>query len=311
MVVAIGATATLLVTSSRSVPFAGGYGWPQALVFAALIAATDPIAVVALFKSLGAPRRLGVLIEAESVVNDGTAIVLFTIVLAAVSGGSTSVAAGAVEFVRVVGVGVVIGALVGATTSRVIRRIEEPMIEIALTTIAAYGSFVAAEGLHASGVIATVTACVLCGSFASLSMSASTRVVVSSFWQYVAFALNSIVFLLIGLEVPIERLVSAWRPIALAFLAVNGGRALIVLLASVLLWRTNERIPWRWGVILTWGGLRGALSMVLALALPADFSHRELIVTMTLGVVLLSIVIQGITTGPLLRALGLAGAPKR
>jgi monovalent cation:H+ antiporter, CPA1 family len=306
VLVAIGATATLLVTSSSYSEVASGFGWPHALVFAALIAATDPIAVVALFKSLGAPRRLTLLVEGESLVNDGTSIVLFGIVYSAVGGGGISLAAGLLEFVEVVGCGLAIGAAVGFTISHVIERIDDPMLEITLTTIAAYGSFVAAEEFHFSGVIATVTAGMLCGNYgAPRGMSPATRMAVESFWAYLAFALNSLIFLLIGLEVRIGHLLAEWRPILIAFAAVIGGRALVVFLASALLRRTTEAIPWRWSVVLTWGGLRGALSMVLALSIEPAFPHREIIETMTLGVVLLSIVLQGITTEPLLRALGL------
>ncbi|MGH7328286.1 MAG: cation:proton antiporter, partial [Polyangiaceae bacterium] len=138
----------------------------------------------------------------------------------------------------------------------------------------------------------------------------STRIAVESFWAYVAFALNSLVFLLIGLEVRIGALLADWAPIVIAFLAVTVGRAAVVFAVSTLLRPTAERIPWTWSVMLTWGGLRGALSMVLALALPQDFPERDLIVTMTFGVVLLSIVVQGTTAGPLLRRLGLASSPQ-
>jgi CPA1 family monovalent cation:H+ antiporter len=304
--VAIGATATLLVTSSSYSEVASGFGWSHALVFAALIAATDPIAVVALFKSLGAPRRLTLLVEGESLVNDGTSIVLFGIVYSGVGGGGISLVAGLLEFVEVVGCGLAIGAAVGFTISHVIERIDDPMLEITLTTIAAYGSFVAAEEFHFSGVIATVTAGMLCGNYgAPRGMSPATRMAVESFWAYLAFALNSLIFLLIGLEVRVSHLLAEWRPILIAFAAVIGGRALVVFLASALLRPTTEAIPWRWSVVLTWGGLRGALSMVLALSIDPAFPHREIIVTMTSGVVLLSIVLQGITTEPLLRGLGL------
>ena len=308
VLVAMGTTATLLVLGSGATA-TSGFGWSYALVFAALIAATDPIAVVSLFKSLRAPSRLSVLIEAESLVNDGTAIVLFTIVYGALRGGGIGVAAGAFEFAKVVGLGVAVGAGVGFAASHVIRRIADPMIEITLTTIAAYGSFAVAEEFHFSGVIATVTAGMLCGNFAfPRGMNSTTRIAVESFWGYLAFALNSLVFLFIGLEVHVRSLVAEWRPILLAFLSVTAGRALVVFLAAALLRRTREAIPWQWSVVLTWGGLRGALSMVLALAIDADFQGRELIVTMTFGVVLLSIVVQGITAEPLLRALNLIGS---
>jgi CPA1 family monovalent cation:H+ antiporter len=312
VVVAIGATAMLLLTSSTFAQVASGFGWSHALVFAAIVAATDPIAVVALFKTLGAPPRLALLMEAESLVNDGTAIVITSIVYTVVRGGSLSAGGAVLEFVGVVGLGVVLGVVVGFAACRVIESVDDPMIEITITTIAAYGGFVGAEALHASGVIATVTIGMVCGSFgAPRGMSPESRIAVDSFWRYLAFALNSLVFLLIGLEVHVTHLLEDWRPILLAFVAVVAGRALVVFLATAILRRTREAIPWRWGLVLTWGGLRGALSMVLALALDPDFPHRDIIVTMTFGVVLLSIVVQGTTTEPLLRALGLTGQNDR
>jgi monovalent cation:H+ antiporter, CPA1 family len=281
----------------------------QGLVFAALIAATDPIAVVALFKSVGAPKRLAVLIEGESLLNDGTAVVVFTLVFSFVGGHPTSVPMAALDFVRVVGVGVLIGAIVAYAASFVIHKVDDPMIEITLTTVAAYGSFVAAEHFHFSGVMATVTAGMLCGNYAARTgMSASTRVAVNSFWEYLAFALNSIIFLLIGFEVRLTSLLEAWRPILVAYLAVTLARAVITVTVATALRRSRERIPYSWVAVLTWGGLRGALSMVLVLGLPTDFEHRDLIVSMTFGVVILSILTQGITMAPLLRRLKLVGA---
>ena len=310
VVAAIGVTATLLVVTSHATGVASGFGWPHALVFSALIAATDPIAVVALFKSLGAPPRLGVLTEGESLVNDGTSIVLFTLVYSAVTTqGGLGVGAGTLAFARVVGFGCLTGGLLALLTSQVLKRIDDPMIEITLTTVTAYGSFVLAERFQFSGVISTVTAGMVCGNYAApRAMTHSTQVALESFWEYVAFALNSLVFLLIGLEVRIGSLVADWAPIVIAFLAVTVGRVAVVFAVSALLRSTAERIPWTWSVMLTWGGLRGALSMVLALALPYDFPQRDLIVTMTFGVVLLSIVVQGTTAGPLLRRLGLASS---
>jgi CPA1 family monovalent cation:H+ antiporter len=179
------------------------------------------------------------------------------------------------------------------------------MIEITLTTIAAYGSFLAAEHFHCSGVIATVSAGILCGNYgARVGMSPSTRIAVETFWEYVVFALNSIVFLLIGLEVDFQALLASWQAILVAYLVVTGSRALVIFGASSLLRRTRERIPWAWSVILTWGGLRGGLPMVLVLSLSKDFPHRELLVSMTFGVVILSILVHGLTMSPLLRWLG-------
>ena len=301
-------TAILLQPVANALHFVDGFSLRHALVFAALIAATDPIAVVALFKSLGAPSRLAVLVEGESLLNDGTAVVFFTLILAMVSGGSTSIAQAGLDFLRVVGLGTAVGVAIGYGASKLTQRVDDPMIEITLTTIAAYGSFILAEHFHLSGVIATVAAGMLCGNYgARTGMSPSTRIAVESFWEYIAFALNSIVFLLIGFEVRMSGLLQSWKPILVAYLAVTIGRAALIYVATWLLRRTRETLPWSWAAVLTWGGLRGGLSMVLALALPRDFPHRELLVTMTFGVVILSILIQGLSMGPLLRRLGLTG----
>jgi CPA1 family monovalent cation:H+ antiporter len=180
------------------------------------------------------------------------------------------------------------------------------MIEITLTTIAAYGSFVAAEHFGYSGVIATVTAGMVCGNYgARVGMSPSTRLAIESFWEYVAFALNSIVFLLIGFEVHISDLAASWQMILVAYFAVTAGRALVIFGVSSLLKTSRERIPWSWSVILTWGGLRGALPMVLALSLPRTFPHRDLLVTMTFGVVIISILVHGLTVSRFLKWLGI------
>jgi monovalent cation:H+ antiporter, CPA1 family len=143
-----------------------------------------------------------VLLDGESLLNDGVAIVIFTLSLALVTGTVVTAGGLVLDFIKIVGIGALIGAGVGLAVSQVIKQVDDPMIEITLTTIAAYGSFVAAEQFHYSGVIATVAAGMICGNYAAhVGMSPSTRIAVETFWEYVAFALNSIVFLLIGLEV--------------------------------------------------------------------------------------------------------------
>ena len=306
VVAAIVLTALILTPVANALHFVQDFTWKHALVFGTIISATDPIAVVSIFKSLGVPKRLSVLLEGESLLNDGTAIVFFTLSIALVTGTSVTPGGLALDFIKIVGLGAFIGVGVGLTVSQVIRQVDDPMIEITLTTIAAYGSFLAAEHFHYSGVIATVAAGMLCGNYgARIGMSPSTRIAVESFWEYLAFALNSIIFLLIGLEVHFQALLSSWQPILVAYLVVTGGRALIIFGVSSLLRRTRERISWAWSTVLTWGGLRGGLSMVLVLSLPKDFPHRELLVSMTFGVVILSILVHGVTMSPLLQWLGI------
>ena len=257
VVAAIALTALILTPVADELHFVQDFTWKHALVFGAIISATDPIAVIAIFKSLGVPKRLSVLLEGESLLNDGTAIVFFMLSVSLVTGAVVTPGGLAFAFIKIVGTGALIGVGVGLVVSQVIKQVDDPMIEITLTTIAAYGSFLAAEHFHFSGVIATVSAGMLCGNYgARVGMSPSTRIAVETFWEYVAFALNSIVFLLIGLEVQFKALLASWQPILVAYLVVTLGRAMIISGASFLLRRTREKIPWSWSVILTWGGLR-------------------------------------------------------
>ncbi|MDP2343668.1 MAG: sodium:proton antiporter [Deltaproteobacteria bacterium] len=310
-----GVVASILLTAAVFTPVASalelesGFRFVDGLVFAAILAATDPIAVVSVFKSLGVPKRLAVLIEGESLLNDGTAVVLVGIILALALGGSLSVPAATLQFAFMVGVGGLIGGGIGYAVSLVIQRVDDPMIEITLTTIAAWGSFMIAEQTHASGVIATVAAGMVCGNYGKRTgMSPSTIVATETFWEYVAFALNSLVFLLIGFEVQIDDILANWAPILVAWGAVTGARAVVVFGVAGLLRKSSERIPWSWSAVLSWGGLRGSLSMVLVLSLAPDFPHRAFLVTVTFGVVLVSILLQGLSIGPLLKRLRVVGA---
>jgi len=309
VVAAIALTALLVAAMMAGFALDPSFGWRYGLVFGSLIAATDPIAVTALFAQMKVGHRLSALVEGESLLNDGTSVVLFTLILAFASGATTTVAAFVWQFFYTVGGGVLAGAAIGSLVVQVTKRIDDPSIEIALTVIAAYGSFSLAEEIGCSGVIATVTAGLLCGTYGwDRGMSESTRLAVTTFWDYIAFALNSVVFLLIGFEVQLPAL-TTWAPvIGVAYLGALLGRFGVVLGVSSLLSRTRERIPFSWVAVLTWGGLRGALSMVLALALPADLPHRTQLIAMTYGVVLLSLLLQGVSMPWMIRKLRLGGS---
>ncbi len=309
----IAVTAALLVYASKGMALLP-YGdfqpmpWPVALLFGAAVAATDPISVVALFEKLGAPRRLTLLIKGESLLNDGTSIVFFGLVLTMLLGGQASLQEISVEFLRVVGVGIVIGLVVGLLAVQVLHHLDDPMVAITVTTVAAYASFLIADQFGYSGVMSTLTAGLLCG-HRSLhgGLPPSLRVTANTFWEYLGFALNSLIFLLMGLEVHLSALWDVMPLILLAYLAMTLGRFVVVgLIGAALAW-TPARIPRPWLAVLSWGGLRGALSMVLVLSLPETVPGRATVINMVFGVVLLSILLQGLTMTPLARRLGLLG----
>jgi len=278
-----------------------------ALLFGAIISATDPISVLAIFKDLRMEKRLSIIIEGESLLNDGTAVVVFQILLAGVVAGGLGAGKGIALFLWAVLGGAVLGSTLGYMASKITQTIDDPQIEITLTTVVAYGSYLLANHLHLSGVIATASAGFMIGNFgAKKGMSAKTRAVLESFWEYLAFVMNSLVFLLIGLEVNIVALGPAWRPVLLAIAAVLIGRSLSVYLLVPVSNFFAENIPIRWQHVMVWGGLRGALALALALSLDSTFPYRNRVLDLTFGVVVFSILLQGLTMKPLLRVLGLA-----
>jgi monovalent cation:H+ antiporter, CPA1 family len=278
-----------------------GIAITSALVFGALIAATDPIAVVSLFRKLGVPKRLSVLVEAESLFNDGTAIVAFNLMLAIALTGHADLAGGLLSFLRVVLGGLLVGLVLGWVAARLIERIDDYLIETTITTVLAFGSYLLAERLHVSGVLAVVTAGLINGNIGPRGMSPTTRIVLFNFWEYAAFLANSLVFLLIGLKVDLRTLGGEWQVILWAILAVLVARVVVVYGLSWISSRLGEPIPLRWQHVLNWGGLRGAICLALALSLPASFgSDAELLQVMAFGVVLFTLLVQATTMAPLI-----------
>lgn len=288
------------------VSFGTGLALPVALVFGSLVAATDPVAVVSLFRLLGVPKRLSVLVEGESLLNDGTAIVLFNLMVAVVVTGKFDLLNGVFEFFKVSAGGVAVGLALGWIVSRLIARIDDYLIEITLTTVLAYGSYLLAEQLHFSGVLAVVTAGLIAGSLGPQGMSPTTRIVLYNFWEYITFLVNSLVFLLIGLDIDLFALFQSWEIVAWAIGAVLVARVVVVYGLGWITNRLGEPISLRWRHVIAWGGLRGALSLALALSLPITFGEeRYLLRTMAFGVALFTLLIQATTMRPLVRKLGI------
>ncbi|GMU53352.1 MAG: Na+/H+ antiporter [Candidatus Xenobia bacterium] len=286
----------------------------SALVFGALISSTDPISVVAVFKQCKVGKRLALLVEGESLFNDGVSVVLFSVLLAAATSASATIAPGEVlvRFVFVILGGAGVGVAVGLLASRLTREFDDPPLEITLTCLVAWGAFLVAESFHVSGVIATVTAGLTVANYGmATGMSPGTRLSVHSFWEFAAFLANSLVFLLLGIQ---ETLVNFWGDlgaIAVAFVLVLLGRAAAVYGLAPVVNGLGAQIPSSWLHIMVWSGLRGALAVALVSGLPPDFPGAQRLIHLTYGVVLFSLLLQGTTMSWLLRKLGITSAPER
>src|SRR5690349_12258679 len=268
-------------------------------VVGAMVAATDPVAVVSTFKQLGSPRRLATLIESESLFNDGTAIVVFTVAVQVVAGGVTPGGV-IVSVVTIIVSSTVIGLVVGWVASRLIAAVDDHLVELTLSVAAAYGTYIVAAQLGQSGIIATVVAGLLIGNHARrVGMSERSLEALDTVWEFAAFLLTAVVFLLVGLAIGLGDIASALPWIAWGVVAILVGRAVVVygLLGgtSRLVRGRNHGLPMGWLHILFWGGLRGAVAIALALSLPVDFPKRELLQAITFGIVLFTLLVQGTT----------------
>lgn len=302
LVLAIPGVLITTVLVGSVVAWGTGYPIGIALVFGALVAATDPVAVVALFRSLGVPNRLQVLVEGESLFNDGTAIVVYNLMVVVAISGTFDLFTGVLDFTVIAGGGLVIGMILGILLSQAIRYIEDSMIVTTLTTVLAFGSYLVAEQLHVSGVLAVVGAGLVSGNVGPSGMSPSTRLLVFNFWDYAAFFANSVVFLLIGFEIDLLSLLSNWSVILWAILAVLVARAVTVYGLSWI----GKGIALPYKNVLYWGGLRGAISLALAISLPATLGPvRNEIQAMAFGVVLFTLLVQGLTMKPLINKMKL------
>ena len=292
-------------------------GLPPELGFVvgAMVAATDPVAVVSTFRQLGSPRRLATLIESESLLNDGTAIVLFVLAVKAVLGPVDPLGAVA-SIVTTVVVSTAIGLVAGYVASRLIATVDDHLIELTLSVAAAYGTYVVADRLGQSGIIATVVAGLMVGDHARrFGMGRRSLEALDTVWEFFAFLLTALVFLLIGLAISVPDLVGSLPWIAWGVVAIIVGRAIVVygmLGGASRLFRGpghHDRLPMAWLHVLFWGGLRGAVAIAMALSLPVDVPQRALLQETTFGIVLFTLLVQGTTVEWLIERVG-AGRPR-
>jgi len=274
-----------------------------AFIVGAMVSATDPAAVIATFKRLAVPPALSTMVDGESLLNDGTGLVLFAIAVSAVY-APVSPAEAVTSFVGTVGLSVAIGLATGYAAARVIAPIADHLIELTITVVLAYGSYLLADQLGLSGVIATVTAGIVLGNLGPARQRVQDGTdPIDTVWEFIAYLLTAVVFLLVGLAIPPAGLLEALGPIAWGIAAILIGRALVVYVilggASRLAVRPGlaERIPGSWMHVLFWAGLRGAVAVAMALSLPADLPQRALLQEITFGVILFTLLIQGTTIG--------------
>jgi monovalent cation:H+ antiporter, CPA1 family len=279
--------------------------WLGALVLGVLIAATDPVSVIATFKEAKAHGRLLVLIEAESLLNDGTAAVAFGVVAAIASGHQLKSIEITVMLLRAIGGGILCGAAVALGALLLTGRTDDHLVEITFTTIAAYGSFLLADHFGMSGVLATITAGLIMGNFKSLGkISDRGKEAIQAFWEYAAFVANSLVFLLIGMHEADHNFVAIWLPAVIAITLVTLGRAVAIYPCCLMFSRSSLRVARKHQHVLFWGGLRGALALALALGLPPEVPQRDEIIAVSFAVVAFSVFVQGLSIRPLLRSMG-------
>jgi CPA1 family monovalent cation:H+ antiporter len=291
----------------------GGIGSMMvAMLFGALISPTDPVSVLALFKEVGAPEDLKILVEGEALFNDATGVVLFTILLKTVLDGQEFGFGQAVyEFVKVSAGGLLLGIVLGWIVYKIMRHLEDHILENALCLVLAYGSFWLAEVMHFSGVITTVMAGLMIGNYGRrLSMSEKTTKTVEIFFESIDFLINSLLFILIGLELREAQIGNMWITVFVAIAAMTIGRAAVSYSFYWLLNQVGTKRPRRWKHILFWGGLRGSIPIALLLQLPNEGvleTWRPVLLVAGFGCVFFSLVVQGITIGPLMRRLGIGG----
>ena len=296
-VIPIGLLATLgvlltVVGIGALAHFGLGLDWASGVLLGSIVAATDPIAVVSLLRQVRAPIGLDAILEGESLFNDGTGVAVFSAVLGTILTGHPSFADGALRLVFVTGVGVAIGLGAGALGVLLLRRVGEAELEILITLVVAYGAYLAADVVHASGVVYVVAAGIVVARYGSRTGRLKGTQLVG-FWNLFAFILNAILFLVVGLALPTTRLISVAGLALGAYLIMFAARALPVYALLGLADFRGSSIPWSWRHMTFWGGIRGALSVALALSVAGYPQVNPLVSVLAYGMVVLSLLIQG------------------
>lgn len=308
--------------------FVDGVPWAAAVAFGALISATDPVAVIAFFRSIGVSKRLTILVEGESLFNDGVAFVVFIIALAAAAPGATFSLSDAIgqfliDAVGGLGIGLVLGYVV---SSLILKNLDDHLIETVVTVALAFGSYLLAEefgaifdlaDVHMSGILAVVAAGLMVGNIGLRNTSPTTRLTLENFWEFLAFVANSLVFLLLGLRIQVSQLWDHADAILVAVVAIQLTRLIVVYGLGALhgVVQPERKVPRSYQHVMFWGGLRGAISVALALSLirEVEVLGEELVSTlqvMTFGVVLFTLLVQGLSIERLIKRLGLAAKPE-
>ena len=275
-----------------------GFPSVEALLLAAILAATDPVSVFAALRRLHTPERLRVALEGESLVNDGVAVVLFVVALAVFERRVLDAPGVLGLFLWLTGGGLLVGAGVGLLTRRLLGIVARP-VQIAITVAVAYAAYLLAQWIGASGLLAVIATSLLLGT----AYQPSTHHQVHRFWRALGFAMSSVVFLLVGLQVRLDQVVGAGPRFLLLAAVVLLARAVMVTLVTL---PRGDLWPWSWRLGLVWAGMRGALSLALALGVPAEVAGHDAVLVLVFGFVFLSLVVQGLSTGPVFEVLGIS-----
>jgi len=269
-----------------------GLDWASGFLLGSIVAATDPIAVVSLLRRLRAPRGLEAILDGESLFNDGTGVAVFAAVLGTILTGHPSAGDAALRFVYVTAAGIVIGVAAGAAAVVFLRLVRDAELEILITLVLAYGSYLAADVIRASGVVAVVGAGIVVARYGSRT-GRLQGTQLHGFWGLLAFVLNAVLFLMVGLAVPTQRLVAVGGLVLAAYVIMLAARVIPVYGLLSLADPRGRSIPWRWRHMTLWGGLRGALSVALALSVAEMPGVNPLVSVLAYGMVVLSLVVQG------------------